>query len=80
MRELSEAAQLLCHVSSLNTLSIWLVEIANLKHVGLLQEYFTTVLPDVRDKYANQDVLSPTAKLVQHLMRGRETAADSTSD
>ncbi|KAL8369967.1 hypothetical protein RB595_000363 [Gaeumannomyces hyphopodioides] len=75
MREPNVAAQLLSHVPSLNTLSIWLVEMAGFKQVGILQKYIRTVVPIVRNKYANQPVPTPTAKLVQLLLQSGGTLA-----
>jgi ankyrin repeat protein len=74
----SVATQLLSHIKSLNTLSKWLLEFAEFKHVGVLREYFRTVAPSVRSRYASQPDLLPAAVLVQHLIQNCATVGSDT--
>ncbi|KAH7472868.1 hypothetical protein FOMA001_g11867 [Fusarium oxysporum f. sp. matthiolae] len=78
MQEPSVAAELLSHIPSLNALSIWLIGIANSKHVSILQEYFRAVAPSVQKKYVTEDALTSVAKLVKRLIQSPGTVADST--
>lgn len=68
IREAGEVAQLLSYTPTLDSLSMWLVEIARFKHVSILQEYFHTVLPVIQEKYINQPITQPIPKLVWHIM------------
>ncbi|KAH6950981.1 ankyrin repeat-containing domain protein [Fusarium avenaceum] len=76
-QEPSLAAWLLSHIRSLKALSIWLIEIANSKHVSILQEYFRIVAPSVQKKYVTDDVPTPIANLVKRLIQSRGTVTDS---
>ncbi|KAF5634277.1 ankyrin repeat domain protein [Fusarium sp. NRRL 52700] len=71
IREPEEVAQLLSYTPTLDSLSMWLVEIAKFKYVRILKEYFHTVLPVVREKYINQPITQPISKLVWHLMQSQ---------
>jgi hypothetical protein len=78
MREPVEVAQLLSYTPTLDSLSMWLIEIARFKHVSILQEYFHTVLPVVEEKYINQPITQPIPKLVWHLMQSQRTMTMGT--
>ncbi|KAF5631095.1 ankyrin repeat domain protein [Fusarium tjaetaba] len=73
MRVPGEVAQLLSYTTTLDCLSIWLVQIARSKHVSLLKEYFRTVVPVVQEKYINQPITQPIPKLVWHLLQSQRT-------
>ncbi|CAJ0552470.1 Ff.00g005480.m01.CDS01 [Fusarium sp. VM40] len=76
-QEPSVAAWLLSHIPSLKALSIWLIGIANSKHVSILQEYFRIVAPSVQKKYVTEDVPTPITNLVKRLIQSRGTVTDS---
>lgn len=77
-REPTEVAQLLSHTTTLDSLSMWLVEIARFKLVSILKEYFRTVLPIVQGKYVNQPITLPIPKLVWHFMQSQRTMTMGT--
>ncbi|RBA10304.1 hypothetical protein FPRO05_06240 [Fusarium proliferatum] len=72
------AAELLSHIPSVRALSVWLIGIANSKHVSILQEYFCAVAPSIQKKYDAEYAQTPIARLVKHLIQSRETVVDST--
>ncbi|PNP79296.1 hypothetical protein FNYG_07372 [Fusarium nygamai] len=78
MRDPGEVAQLLSYTPTLDSLSIWLIEIAMFKHVSILKEYFRTAVPVVQEKYINQPITQPISKLVSHLIQSQRTMTMGT--
>jgi hypothetical protein len=78
MREPGEVAQLLSYIPTLDSLSLWLVEIARFKHVSILKEYFRAIVPDVQEKYKNQPITQPIPKLFWYLMQSQRSMTMET--
>ncbi len=76
----SVAAQFLSQISSLDLLSVWLVEIAASKFVTLLEEYFRVVAPTVRGKYTHQPDLPPTTELIHLLVQSQGRLSTTTAE
>ncbi|KAF5535201.1 ankyrin repeat-containing protein [Fusarium phyllophilum] len=71
------AAGLLSYIPSVKALSVWLIAIANSKHVSILQEYFCAVAPSIKKKYDAEYAPTPIARLVKRLIQSRSTVVDN---
>ena len=85
VRELAQrgpslGAQLLSRVQSLETLSLWIVEVAWNKCVALLEAYFDVVAPTVRGKYTLLPEASPIVRLVYFLMQSQGTLSAASAE